>query len=174
MKICKTILKVSIATLLLAGCSEWNRLFSDSQTAPGAPIATQPDIVSIKLAQAADKAAKALDTIANIEQHKNPAVPPLQKDLSSASPAMMQPVTVRWSGPIEQITRVLAEKAGMRFRSSGRTPGIPLVVNVDAYQQPILYILRDVGLQSGSRADLLVDQNEGVVEVRYAAADQSR
>ncbi len=177
MTISKTILKVTIATLLLGGCSEWNRWWSDSpsyQLESGTPVATQPDIVSVKLAQAADKASKALDTIANIEHHKNPAVPPIQKDYSSASPAMMQPVTLRWSGPIDQIARVLAERAGMRFRTAGRTPGVPVVVNVDAYQQPILYIMRDIGLQSGSKADLLVDQNEGVVEVRYAAADQAR
>jgi len=56
---------------------------------------------------------------------------------------------------------------------SGNVQDITLVVNVDAYQQPVLYVLRDIGLQAGSRADLSVDQNEGVIEVRYAAADQS-
>jgi defect-in-organelle-trafficking protein DotD len=87
---------------------------------------------------------------------------------------MMQPVSLRWSGPIEQVTRTLAERAGLRFRVKGRQPAAPLVVNIDAYQQPILHVLRDVGLQAGTRADLSIDQNEGVVEVRYAAADQSR
>jgi defect-in-organelle-trafficking protein DotD len=86
----------------------------------------------------------------------------------------MQPVSLRWSGPIDQVSRVLAERAGMRFRTLGRAPEVPLVVNIDAYQQPILHVLRDIGLQAGTRADLSVNQNEGVVEVRYAAADQSR
>ncbi|MDD3372030.1 MAG: DotD/TraH family lipoprotein [Alphaproteobacteria bacterium] len=181
MTMCKKLLKISVAAILLSGCSDiragWDRMWSSDesyQLEVGTPVATQPDIVSIKLAQAADKAAKALDTIANIEQQRNPNIPPMQQDISSASPALMQPVSLRWSGPIEQVSRILAERAGLRFRSSGRIPGIPLVVNVDAYQQPILHILRDIGLQAGSRADLLVDQNEGVVEVRYAAVDQSR
>ncbi|MDD3028805.1 MAG: DotD/TraH family lipoprotein [Alphaproteobacteria bacterium] len=138
------------------------------------PLATQPDIVSIKLAQAANKAAEALDRIAAIEQHRNPAVPQAQKDFGNASGAIMQPVSLRWSGPIDQAARVLAERAGLHFRVSGRAPAAPLVVNIDAYQQPILYVLRNIGLQAGSRADLLVNQNQGVVEVRYAAADQSR
>jgi defect-in-organelle-trafficking protein DotD len=174
---CRAIIKISVAAFLLAGCSSWDRMWSSDssyQLEAGTPIATQPDIVSIKLAQAADRASKALDTIANIEQQKNPSVAPMQKDFASASPSMMQPVTLRWSGPVEQVARVLAERAGMRFRASGRAPGVPLVVNIDAFQQPILHVLRDIGLQAGSRADLLVDQNEGVVEVRYAAADQSR
>ncbi|MFA5040574.1 MAG: DotD/TraH family lipoprotein [Bdellovibrionales bacterium] len=190
MKRSNVMILVSGAAILLAGCSDiragWDSVFSSDsssasampETAPVVPlegaVATEPDIVSVKLAQAADKAAKALDAIANIEQHKNPSIAPMQIDYARASPNMMQPVSLRWSGPIEQVSRVLAEKAGMRFRVVGRTPQIPLVVNVDAYRQPILNILRDIGLQAGARADLSIDQNIGVVEVRYAAADQSR
>ncbi len=176
---------VSGLAFLLAGCSDlqsgwdslgagWDSLFSSSSSDSSAvkPVATEPDIVSVKLAQAADKAAKALDSIANIEQQKNPTIPPVQNDYAGASSGLMQPVSLRWSGPVEQVARVLAERAGLRFRVSGRKPDIPLVVHIDAYQQPILYVLHDVGLQAGSRANLSVNQNEGVVEVRYAAADQ--
>lgn len=160
----KSMIVLSGAALLLAGC--------ESQQIT--PVATEPDPVSVKLAQAADKAANALNNISNIEQYKNPAVPPIRDDYASAPPNMVQPVSIRWSGPIEQITRVLAERAGLRFRVKGRLPGAPVIVNVDAYQQPILHVLRDVGFQAGTRADLSIDTNEGVVEVRYAAADASR
>ncbi|MFA4994550.1 MAG: DotD/TraH family lipoprotein [Bdellovibrionales bacterium] len=175
----KKILMISGTALLLAGCSDlksgWNSMFTPDPDYPaGKAIATEPDIVSVKLAQAADKAAKALDSIANIEQQKYPSAKPLETDYANAAPGVLQPVTLRWSGPIEQVARVLAERAGMRFRALGRKPDVALVVNVDAYQQPILHVLRDIGLQAGSRADLSVNQNEGVVEVRYAAADQSR
>jgi defect-in-organelle-trafficking protein DotD len=165
------LLTLSAALLLLSGCADWDAMTSSQPDVRA--VATEPDIVSVKLAQAADRASKSLDTIANIEQTKNPAVPPIQDDYANASPNMMQPVSVRWSGPIEQVTRTLAERAGLRFRVKGRQPAAPLIVNVDAYQQPIVHILRDVGLQAGTRADLSIDQNEGVVEVRYAAADQS-
>ena len=172
------------ALLVLAGCSDfgarWNDFKADmsSSSAPSQPatsaIAAEPDVVTVKLAQAADKASAALDSIANIEQQKNPSIGPMSDDFGGASPSMMQPVTIRWTGPIEQISRVLAERAGMRFRVRGRQPAAPLTVTVDAYQEPIIQVLRDVGLQAGARADLAIDQNEGVVEVRYAAADLSR
>jgi defect in organelle trafficking protein DotD len=173
---------VFCAALLMAGCSDLRSNW-DSWTSSGpsvdssagkSVVATEPDIVSVKLAQAADKASKALDSIANIEQQRNPAVPPVQNDYANASASIMQPVSLRWTGPVEKVARVLAERAGLRFRVMGRTPDIPVVVTVDVYQQPILHVLRDIGLQVGSRADLSVDQKEGVVEVHYAAADQSR
>jgi defect-in-organelle-trafficking protein DotD len=154
------------AAFLLVSCSD--------QPPDIKPIAAEPDIVTVKLAQAADKAAKSLDVIANIEQQKNPETQPLPNDYAGAPSNLMQPVSLRWSGPIEQASRTLAEHAGMRFRIKGSQPPVPLIVNVDAYQQPILHILRDIGLQAGSRADLNVDANEGVVEIRYAADDRSR
>ena len=143
---------------------------------PGAPvvtpIATEPDIVTVKLAQAADKASGALDTIAGIDKQRNPLPPP--EDYSNVPANLMQPVSLRWSGGIDAVAKALADRAGMKFRVKGNVPAVPLVVNVDAYQEPIIHILRDIGLQAGHRADLAVDTVMGVVELRYAPADRSR
>jgi len=137
------------------------------------PVAAEPDIVTVKLAAAADKASQALDSIAGIEQMRRPAAPPLE-NYDTASPSLLQPITLRWSGPIEQVSRALAERGGLKFHVKGNVPSVPLAVNVDVYQQPILHVLRDIGLQAGSRADLAVDGVNGVVELRYAAADRSQ
>jgi len=146
---------------LLAGCEQNN-----STTA----IATEPDIVTVKLAQAADRASQALDSIASIEQQRSPNTPSLE-NYANAPTNLMQPVSVRWSGPIEPIVKSLAERAGLRFHVKGNVPPVPLTVNVDAYQQPILHVLRDIGLQAGHRADLAVDGVAGVIEIRYAPGD---
>lgn len=135
------------------------------------PVAAEPDIVTVKLAQAADKASQALDSIAGIEQMRSPATPPAE-DYSNVPPNLMQPVSLRWSGPIEPVARALAERAGLKFRVKGAEPPVPLTVNVDAYQQPIMHILRDIGLQAGRRANLAIDSTAGVIEVRYAAVDR--
>jgi defect-in-organelle-trafficking protein DotD len=149
---------------LLAGCGSEPKV---------TPVAAEPDIVTIKLAAAADKAAQALDSIAGIEQQKAPATPKIE-NFEKASLSQMQPITLRWSGPIETVARALAERAGLKFRVKGNLPTVPLTVNVDVYQQPILHVLRDIGLQAGHRADVAVDDAVGVVEVRYAPADKSQ
>ena len=61
----------------------------------------------------------------------------------------MQPITLRWSGPIETVVRDLAERAGLKFRVKGNLPTVPLAVNVDVYQQPILHVLRDIACRQG-------------------------
>jgi defect-in-organelle-trafficking protein DotD len=148
---------------LLAACE---------QTTTVTPVATEPDIVTAKLEAAADKASRALDSIAGIEQQRAPASPPVE-DYTGAPANLTQPVTIRWSGPIEQISKSLAERAGLRFRVTGAIPPVPLTVNLDVYQQPLIHVLRDIGLQAGQRADLAVDAQNGVVEIRYAPPDKS-
>ena len=148
---------------LLVGCSDTNTVI---------PVATEPDIVTVKLSQAADKASQALDSIAGIERYRTPEPPP--EDFSKAPSSLMQPVTLRWSGPMESVVQTLAERAGYKFHAKGNIPSAPLVVNVDVYQQPIMQVLHNIGLQAGHRADLSVDATSGVIEVRYAPADQSQ
>ena len=148
--------------LFLAGC--------DTPPPNITPVANEPDIVTVKLAVAADKASKALDVISGIEQTRNPATPPVE-DYSNAPANLMQPVSLRWSGPLEKVVKALADRAGMRFHVKGTEPAAPVVVNVDVYQQPILHVLRNLGLQAGHRADIAVDGSSSAIEVRYAPGD---
>lgn len=133
------------------------------------PLVAENDPVSLRIAQAAEKASKSLDTIAGIEQYRTP-MPPME-DFSGAPPALAQPVTVTWSGPAEQIVQTLALKAGYRYRIAGIQPPLPLTVNVNSYEQPLIDLLRDIGLQLGNRADVAVDAKNSVVQLRYAPTD---
>jgi defect-in-organelle-trafficking protein DotD len=134
------------------------------------PVATEPDVVSERVAAAAEKAAKALDEMASIDQVRTPLPP--DRSFAEAPSSMTQIITVKWSGPIEQIAKTLATRAGLGFRTSGNPPAVPLTVNIDAYQQSLLQVLRDIGTQAGRRADLSVDNRSGVIEIRYAPNDK--
>ena len=151
-----------LAGLVLAGCVDNTTLV---------PVATEPDLVGTRIAAAAEKASQALNSIAGIEQQRTPNLPP-PDDYASAPPNMTQPITVKWTGPIEQITQTLATRAGLRFREVGSHGGVPLTVNVDVYQKPLIEVLRDVGFQAGQRANLTVDSQAGVVEISYAPVDK--
>jgi defect-in-organelle-trafficking protein DotD len=149
--------------VLLSACS------SDTTITP---VATEPDIVSVKLAQAADRASNALDGIAAIEQQRSPASPKAE-DYSQAPANLKQPVTIRWSGPVEQIVKAIADKSGLQYRVTGAFPIAPVTVTLDVYQQPLIEVLKNIGLQAGQRADVAVDAHGGVIEIRYAPIDKS-
>jgi defect-in-organelle-trafficking protein DotD len=117
------------------------------------------------LAQAADKASSALETLAAVEQKRTPSasIAPIQ----NAPPELMRAITVNWIGPADQIIQTLANRAGYRFRTLGETPSTPVVVSIDVTNQPLIEVLRSVGLQLGSRADIRVDSVAQQVELMY-------
>lgn len=133
------------------------------------PLVAENDPVALRISQSAQKASAALDALAGIEQYRNP-LPPMEQFAGAPQP-IAQPITIRWTGPVEQIVQTLAEKAGYTYRTAGAPGNIPLTVLVDAYERPLIDVLRDIGLQLGTRADVAVDINGGVVQLRYGPTD---
>lgn len=147
-------------------------IFAVSACAPGKPvkgdpqIAAQPDKVSAMLAEAADRASVALETLAAVEQARTPDVSVGPVD--NAPPELQRAITVNWIGPVEPITRKLADRVGYMFQTVGNAPPVPVVVSVDVENKPVIDVLRSVGLQLGSRANVRVDGARRIVEIHYA------
>lgn len=129
-------------------------------------LVASPDKASMMLAQAADKASTALETLAAIEQKRTPAasVAPIQ----NVPEQLRRGMTVSWVGPVEPITRTLANHSDYRFITLGDKPPVPIVVNLESENARVIDLLRNIGLQLGSRADIKVDGNRKVVELQYA------
>ncbi len=144
--------------LLVSGCSS-------KRVDPPQLVAT-PDSVSLMLAEAADKASTALETLAAVEQARAPGI--AVGPATDVPPELNRAVTVNWVGPVEPITKQLSDRAGYTFQILGNPPPIPLVVSVDTENKPVIDILRSIGLQLGMRADIKVDAARKMVEVHYA------
>lgn len=156
----------------------YNRLFfvtavllSLSACAPGKivrdpQVVSSPDKVSLMLAEAADKASNALETLAAVEQAKAPAV--AVQPIYNAPPELNRAITITWVGPAEGLVKKLSDRASYSFMTVGDKPPVPLTVNIDAENKPVIDVLRDVGLQFGMRADLKVDSVRQMIEIHYA------
>ena len=131
-------------------------------------LVAEPDPVGLRLASAADRASAALQTLASVEQARTPGV--AIQSVPAAPQELRRSVSVEWVGPIEPLTQKLADRAGYRFHVNGAAPPAPVVVNIVAKQKSVVEVLRDVGLQAGTRADVSVDVDQKVVELNYAPA----
>lgn len=129
-------------------------------------IAAQPDKVSAMLADAADRASVALETLAAVEQSRSPgvAVGPIE----NAPPELRRAVTVNWVGPVEPVTKTMADRAGYMFQVIGNPPPVAIVVSIDVENKPVIDVLRSIGLQLGVRGDIKVDGSRRLVEIHYA------
>ena len=151
------LLSAALFMSTLAACAQYK---VDQQ------LVAEPDPVALRLSAAVDKASVALQTLASVEQARNPGValqmPP------SAPQELRRIVSVDWTGPIEPIARSLADRAGYQVQINGDRPPVPVVVSVVAREKSVIEVLRDVGLQAGQRADVVVDPDHHIVELNYA------
>jgi defect in organelle trafficking protein DotD len=129
-------------------------------------VVASPDKVSLMLAEAADKASSALETLAAVEQSKAPAV--AVQPIHNAPPELTRAMTVSWIGPAEELLQKLADRASYTYINVGDVPPSPLTVSVDVENMPVIDILRDVGLQLGMRGDVKVDSTRRMIELHYA------
>ena len=156
------VLGVAAVLSLVSGCTPGNSIESDRRP----QLVASPDKATMMLAEAADKASSAIETLAAVEQARTPkaSVTPI----ANVPPRLGRAMTISWVGPVEPVTKQLADRAGYNFLSVGSPPPVPIVVSLDVENQPVIDILRSLGLQLGPRADLKVDANREVVEIHYA------
>ena len=148
----------SVLFLGLAACAPVSKV--DQQ------LVAEPDPIGLRLASAVDRASAALQTLASVEQARNPGVS--IQAAPYAPQELRRTVDVEWIGPIEPIARRLADRAGYAFQINGDVPPAPVIVSIQAKQKSVVEVLRDVGLQAGTRADISVDPTLKIVELNYA------
>ena len=144
------LLCAAVLSGLLAGCAAWTPL-----PVPAVESLAQPDPAEMRLVEAAERAERALASLA----HALPAPDPESRlpNVRSVPAALRMPVTLDWTGPVEALAEELARRAGYRFAEAGRRPARPLIVSVEAEGEPLIAVLRDAGLRAGSAATLTVD-----------------
>ena len=130
-------------------------------------LVVESDPVSLRLAAAADRASTALQTLASIEQVRTPGAS-IESANDDIPQELRRTMSLEWSGPIEPLLRRLADRAGYRLQLNGNRPAVPIIISVSSREKSVVEMLRDVGLQSGKRADVVIDVQNKVVELDYA------
>jgi defect-in-organelle-trafficking protein DotD len=153
---------LALSTLLLSACA--GQAVFDKGTPQ---VVASPDKVSLALAEAADRASTALETLAAVENARAPVsrIGPV----GDAPVELRRAITVNWIGPVEPIAKTLAQRAGYEFLTIGAAPPVPVVVSIDVENRPVIDVLRDVGLQLGVRGDVKVNSQRRIVEIHYPA-----
>ena len=149
-----------LSFFVLVGCESVDRFSNNSPQ-----MVAEPDKVSAMLADAADRASTALQTLASVEYARTPGV--AVNPVGDAPAELRRAISVNWVGPAEPITKTLADRAGYTFRVVGVAPPTPIVISLDVENTPVIEVLRDIGLQLGLRADVRVDAARQLIEIHY-------
>lgn len=155
-----------VAVVALAGCATTTPPAAETKrVAEPAPSTISVETEFSKVARSIDANLKRLT---EIEETARKA-PPTPKPRVPEGP-LTQRVSVLWKGPAEGILAKVAEDTGFRFKTVGKEPAIPLIVNIDVKNEQVVEVLRSIGLQLGAAANVNVSLREKVIEVVYAGS----
>ena len=156
----------------LAGCVSW------TPDPPAVDLAARPDaaetlVPELRLVAAAERAERALASLARTVPAPDRGTPWYAVSriprLDRLPEALRRPITLDWTGPVETLAAELARRAGYRFAQAGRPPARPPIVAVEADGEPLIAVLRDVGVRAGGAAMLTVDAARQTVLLDWAA-----
>ena len=153
------------AVVALSGCAT-----AVAQSRAGAESSAKAaEVPTLNVEGEISMLAKSIDSnlqkLTEIEQSAKQAKAPERPKAVSAAMALR--VSVLWKGPAEPILAKLAEESGYEFKTIGKKGSMPILVGVDVKDQPVLDVLRSIGLQMGDRATVRVSQRDKMIEVAY-------
>lgn len=155
---CKLILLFILCTCL-AACG--------SATYKKPPYNEPSDDATIKLAEAASSVSDSMLEMVKVEKN---ITPPKKDNLLTIPNAynLQSRASVDWSGPVKELTLRVAKAAHYRLRVLGKEPAIPILISLNAKDESLAELLRDIDYQAGNKAHIHVYPNSQVVELRYA------
>lgn len=149
--------------VLLGGCAWFEGLLAPEE-APAA-VVRMAEPAELRLTDAALRAERALTELRQIRAAHTPA---LAGEIPRiVAPELLERISLEWVGPLTSLLESLAEKAGYTFVEAGPRPVVPAVVSVDVENEALIFVLRDVGLQAGSGALVVVDAERREVRVDW-------
>lgn len=172
MKSTFSLITLLMFSLLLSGCStvrswspSWTPWHSPQKNKSQPSTAKKTPQVNL-LDQTAKSVAQQYKEANATQQAANPP-----KSVSAPPPpssyAMNIPASVDWNGPIEPILKELAQKSNYQFRTLGHPPNMPIIVSIHVKKQSIGEIVRNLGLQCGNKAQVVVLPKRKIVELHY-------
>lgn len=156
----KTLTTLGLACLLFAsgGCVALKKQESPVRV-------THAAYIDVQLRNASESISHDLATLTGSTQNRDYHDPPGAGDLYAH-------MDLHWDGPIEGALARVASHAGYKLQVDGEAPKVPVNVHINIKDRPCLAIFREIGLQTGPREGVHVDENLRLVTLRYLGEDK--
>lgn len=157
------------AIVLLAGCASGSKRMVDlrlNYVPGGAPIHSPDRNAQAQVARTAKSVDHSLQELSAIQQATHSRVK-MPKPLNPKASGMTRVASLSWNGPVEPVVRRIAKASGYRLRVLGNRPAVPVIINIEARNQILADILRNVRYQAQPNATIRVYPKSRVIELRY-------
>jgi len=161
---------VILAPMLLAGCASQSKRVVDLNlnylNAKNAPVNTIDQNAQAQLANAATSVSQSSQQLSAIQIATHPGIR-MPKPVNPGVTGMTKIASLNWTGPAKPVVKRIASISHYRLHVLGRRPATPIIVNINAKNQPIAEILRNVKYQIAGKAVIKVFPRKRIIELRY-------
>ena len=158
-----------VGAFALAGCQTLDMDWIEQ--APSEPAKAEiSDPAALRLAEASERALEALSRLADARSRDMPAAVEIPRHVV---PELQRKVTVNLLGPLETVAERLADEAGYDFVVFGAKPPGAVLVEVDAKDEPLIFVLNDAGMQAGETALLTADAQRMLIRLDWLNGDST-
>ena len=124
--------------------------------------------VNTKLAEAADSVSHSLHKLAELElTADNTKHTPAKHNSFDKIPNMHQISSVEWNGPVGPIISKIAQASKHKLTVLGRTPSVPVIVNLDMKNVQLAEIMQNVAYQAAGHIRISYNEKHNAFELRY-------
>lgn len=157
---------VAILTGCASGSEHYVKLNLNYVTTPTAPITSSDHNARTQIVEAANSVSSSLQELSALQTATTPHAklpPPLDPKTTGLSTV----ASINWNGPVEPIVKRIAKACHYKVRVLGHAPSIQDIVNINAENQIMADILRNVSLQAEPEATIKVYPETKIIELRY-------
>ncbi len=135
-------------------------------TKPTPVAAPGPDAAILeKLADYAQKSSISMQRLAAIQMDRAGNAPVVEL---KAPEGLDKPISITWTGPIEQLVKKVAEMTGYQYEGVlGNKPANAVHVSVSVTNTAAFNVLADAGAQAGVTADIIIRPEQKLVAIKY-------
>jgi len=156
MKHSKMISRILLATCLMAGTS----LVACVPKKVEPVRVTHAAYIDEQLRDASEAISKDMSILTGSSQNRDAS-------MASGSGDLYGHMDFVWDGPLEGALSRVAAHAGFRFEVQGTPPKSPVIIHVALKDRPCLNIFREIGMQTGPREGIHVNEDMRLVTLRY-------
>lgn len=154
------------ATTALSGCGSLTLFNKDKPVV--AP--QQPTEASLVLSAIQASAAQIRNSVSQMTSARQTTYKKSSVSTKSPHNDLNKKIDVTWPGAMDDITRMIAMQVGWTCKTVGTVPSNRPIVYIKAVQESAYSILRDIGLQSGSRAGITIDAKQKLIVISFQGA----
>ena len=157
--------------VLLAGCATDSKRVVDLNlkyvTSNSVPPTKTDTNAQAQVAEAAASINQSLQELSAIQMASNPNTTKTAPQLDAKTIGMTQQASMNWNGPVKPILEKIAAASDYQLKVLGSEPTIPVLVSIDAKNEVLATILRNVTYQVERKASITVYPSTKIIELRY-------